>query len=85
MSDRENLDRLMAQWLECPLEVSAAALDQNLAAWKQAMTEFGVPDHVNGKCPALPCPCGAMEKQVTRRAYELLGLPASATEEDWTS
>jgi hypothetical protein len=82
VADRANLDHLLAQWWECPVDAATEAVDRNLAAWKQAMAEFGVPDHPGGKCPSLPCPCSAMTELITFRAYELLGLPASAAAED---
>ena len=79
---RARLDHLLAQQWECPVTMVTAIIDQNFAAWKQAMAEFGVPEHPDGKCPAQPCPCSPMAEMVTFRAYELMGLPLEAVVED---
>lgn len=71
---RAQLDQLIAQRMECPVAAVTAMLDQSFAAWKQALQEFGVPDHPGGQCPGQPCPCSAMAELVTFRAYELMGL-----------
>jgi hypothetical protein len=81
VTSREELIRLMAQWWECPPAVAAEAFSRNLAAWKQAMAEYGVPEHPAGECPSVPCPCAVADELVTARAYELLGLRPGENEE----
>jgi hypothetical protein len=65
---------LLAQYYECPPEAAAALWAQSIAAWKQAMAEFGIADHPGGKCPAPDCQCSPLSELVTARAYELLRL-----------
>lgn len=81
MSEREQLDSLLAQWWECPRDMASVTLDRTIAAWKQAMAESGIPEHPGGKCPSQPCPCEAASDQVTVRACELLPLSPAATAE----
>jgi hypothetical protein len=73
-SNRERIDHLLAQYHEVPVAAAHAAFDEQIGAWKQAMAEFGVPEHPGGKCPIQPCPCSAMAELVTLRACELMGL-----------
>lgn len=79
---RKQMDHLLAQWLECPVPVAAESFDRNVAAFKQAMAELGIPDHPGGQCPSEDCDCMALVEVVTFRAYEILGLPAEAVLED---
>ena len=65
---------LLAQYLECPVEVAAAHWEQAIGAFKQAMAEFGIGNHPDGKCPTAGCPCALLAAPVTARAHELLGL-----------
>lgn len=82
MGNREELNHLLAQWHECPVPMAAEALDQNIAAFKQAMADLGIPEHPGGQCPSEDCDCLALMEVVTFRAYEILGLPAEAVLED---
>jgi hypothetical protein len=67
--------RLLAQWHEVPLEAAEAGWNRIIAAFKQAMAEFGIPEHPDGRCPDAGCQHSALEPLVTARADELLGLP----------
>jgi hypothetical protein len=82
MGNREELDHLTAQWLECPVPMAAEALDRAFAAFKQALAELRIPDHPGGQCPTASCECMALAEVVTFRAYEILGLPPEAAAED---
>lgn len=66
--------RLLAQYYEMPLAETAAAFDRALAAFRQAMAEFGIPEHPGGRCPSPGCQCSPLEALVSARADELLGL-----------
>ena len=67
--------RLLAEYYEMPLAETAAAFNMTLAAFKQALDEFGIPEHPDGKCPSPGCQCSPLEALVTARANELLGFP----------
>jgi hypothetical protein len=82
MGNRDEADRLLAQWWEVPTTVVTEGMDLVVAAFRQALAEFGIPDHPGGRCPAEDCDCLALTDVVTFRAYEILGLPASAVLED---
>ena len=74
MADPESrAARLLAEYYEWPLAEAAAAFNHALGAFKQAMAEFGIPEHPGGKCPSPGCQCSPLEALVTARAYELLG------------
>ncbi len=42
-------------------------------ALKQAMIEYGVADHLDGKCPSLDCRCKELADDVDIRTRELAG------------
>jgi hypothetical protein len=78
MADPESrAARLLAEYYEMPLAETAVAFSVTLAAFKQAMAEFGIPEHPGGKCPSPGCQCSPLEMLVTVRAEELLGLAES--------
>ena len=74
MASHEEFYRRLAQWYERPADVIAEIFERTVAAYKQAMAEFGVPLHVEGECPSLPCPCWATAELRMLRVQELLGL-----------
>jgi hypothetical protein len=67
---------------DCRWAAKQRAAAAVVRAFGQAMTEAGIPDHVDGECPALPCPCQdeGVGERVEQRAAELaaaaLGIPA---------
>jgi hypothetical protein len=64
---------LLAQYYEWPIAEATAALNLSIAAFKQALADFGIPEHPGGRCPSSDCQCSPAEPLVTARAYELLG------------
>jgi hypothetical protein len=85
MGNRDELEHLLAWKWECPEPVVAEGLDRVFAAVKQALAEFGVPEHPGGRCPATDCNCLALADDVMGRAYELLGLPRESFLQDAAS
>lgn len=43
-----------------------------LGAFKQAITEAGIPEHVDGKCPTPDCNCEDLAGQVEARAIQIV-------------
>ena len=75
MSDPESRAvRLLAEYYEMPLAETAEAFKLTLAAFKQAIAEFGIAEHSGGQCPSPDCQCSPLEALVTARANELLGF-----------
>jgi hypothetical protein len=72
----------MAPWDAAITTLSAALragrLREVTAAFGQAMSEFGVPDHADGKCPPGDCPCEALEPLVVARVAMILAAPAGS-------
>lgn len=64
----------LAAYYGCPPSVITVVWDQAVAAFRQAMTEFGVTGPPCGCCPAADCERCAMELRITERAYQLLGI-----------
>lgn len=71
---RADVISLLAQYHKCPVDAMTAIWDQTLAAFRQAMAEFGIGEHPDGKCPESGCQCCSLEPLVTARAFELLGI-----------
>jgi hypothetical protein len=69
------VEHLIAQWYEIPVSAAHVIWQEMIAAFKQAMTEFGIAEHPGGRCPAPGCQCSPLEALVTARANELLGFP----------
>ena len=55
------------RWL---LERKAERL--TIQAFKQAMTEAGIPEHPGGKCPTPDCNCEDLADQVEARAIQIV-------------
>lgn len=53
-----------------------------VGVFKQAMAEFGIHDHLMGKCPSPDCECKVLADQVEARAIQIveehLGHPLPA-------
>lgn len=45
---------------------------RTIRAFKQAMTDLGIPEHPGGKCPAPDCRCEDLADQVEARAIEII-------------
>ena len=71
---RADVINLLAQYHEYPVDAMTAIWDQTVAAFKQAMAEFGIGEHPDGNCPEGGCQCCSLEPLVTMRAFELLGI-----------
>lgn len=56
----------------------AGRFEEVAAAFRQAMAEFGIPEHPGGVCPPGDCPCVALEPLVLARVSTLLAAPAGS-------
>ena len=80
--DEPPVVHLLAQWHEIPADMAAAVWNETIAAFKQAMAEFCLPEHPDGRCPSPDCQCSPLEALVTARAYELLGWQDAGSGDD---
>jgi hypothetical protein len=75
MPDAVRWDAALA---ELGAALNAGRLAEVHAAFRQAMSEFGIPEHPDGECPPGDCPCLALEPLVIARVSTILAAPAGA-------
>ena len=71
---RADVISLLARYQKCPVDAMTAIWDQTLAAFRQAMAEFGIGEHPAVEAPGAGGQCCSLELLVTARAFELLGI-----------
>ena len=64
----------LAQYHGCHPSVMSVVWDEVVAAFREAMAEFGVADHPCSCCPPADCQRCALEPHIRARAFRLLGI-----------